>query len=209
MKTKTNPLAVGIYTIFFGLFGLNDFYFGKYKRGIFRLLSFFIPAIYFLYIQPELKISLAHKELIDNVYVPVLSEGNNALLTILRTIMLVVLIFSVLWALLEIIGFFTKRHYKEEQTVSSRRFVLSAILLGWSGIHDFLADRSKYALFHIGLAALSLILIIVTRINFSINDATFDACMFTFHAVGLAIAAVNEIIAIIEAVNFILASKKV
>ena len=209
MKTKTNPLAVGIYTIFFGLFGLNDFYFGKYKRGIFRLLSFFIPAIYFLYIQPELKISLAHKELIDNVYVPVLSEGNNALLTILRTIMLVVLIFSVLWTLLEIIGFFTKRHYKEEQTVSNRRFALSAILLGWSGIHDFLTNRSKYALFHIGLAALSLILIIVTRINFSINDVTFDAYMFTFHAVGLAIAAVNEIIAIIEAVNFILASKKV
>lgn len=209
MKTKTNPLAVGIYTIFFGLFGLNDFYFGKYKRGIFRLLSFFIPAIYFLYIQPELKISLAHKELIDNIYVPVLSEGNNALLTILRTIMLVVLIFSVLWTLLEIIGFFTKRHYKEAQTVSDRRFVLSAILLGWSGIHDFLADRSKYALFHIGLATLSLILIIVTRINFSINDATFDAYMFTFHAVGLAIAVINEIIAIIEAVNFILASKKV
>ncbi len=209
MKTKTKPLAVGIYTIFFGLFGLNDFYFGKYKRGIFRFLSFIIPAIYFLYIQPELKISLAHKKLVDNVYVPVLSEGSNALLTILRTVMLAALIFSVLWTLLEIIGFFTKRHYDKEQTVSKRRFVLSAVLLGWSGIHDFLADRSKYALFHIGLTVLSLALIVITRINFNIDSATLEAYMFTLHAVGISIAVVNGIIAIIEAIKFILASKKV
>lgn len=209
MKTKTNSLAVGIYTIFFGLFGLNDFYFGKYKRGITRFLTFIIPAAYFLYIQPELKIKLAHKELVDNVYVPVMSDGNNALLTILRTVMLVALIFSVLWTLLEIIGFFTKRHTEKEQTISNRRFVLNAIILGWSGIHDFLSGRNKYALFHIGLFTLSAILILVSKINFNINSATLDAYMFTLHAVGLSIAIINEIIAIIEAINFILATKKV
>lgn len=206
--TKTNRLASGIYTIIFGLFGMNDFYLGHYRRGIVRLFAFVVPTIFFLFVMTPLRLSLVHMELLDNVYVPTISAEALAYFVGTCFAMGALLSYSVLRTLFSIV-FYICLYKPQELTVTRRRYIWSALLLGWSGLHDFLINRTKYALFHVLMFILALGLIIISRVDFGINSAEFDAYMSVALAAGIAVAVINQIIAILEAANYARATKKV
>ena len=199
MKAEKNHFAIGIYTILFGLLGLNDFYFAKYKRGFVRMVMLILSLCYFSLWQAQLRISLSHYELIDNLYTPTYTNSNATILFVSDIAATSLFVICIICWLYDLYKFFTMRKKESIQTISRKRYILTAILLGWTGIHDYLAERAKYANTHIILLILSIALIVISRISGSIAITS----ILTITSVAILLA--NEIIAIIEAFNFTIA----
>lgn len=197
MKTEKNHFATGIYTILFGLLGLNDYYRAKYLRGCFRAIAFIVSICYFCIWQAPLRISLSHYELIDNLYTPAYTNANAAILFAHDIIASALLIICIAFWIYDLYRFFFKYDKKEYQHVSKKRYVVTALLLGWSGLHDYLVERAKYANTHIILLILSISLVAIS----SITESSAAASIMLITSAAILFA--NELIAIIEAFNFI------
>ncbi|MDO4220108.1 MAG: hypothetical protein Q4D22_02665 [Candidatus Saccharibacteria bacterium] len=207
MKTKTNQFAVGIYTILFGLFGLRNFYLGEHERGAIRLISFLLTINYFANIRAQLRINLFSYELIDNLYVPSMNAASTTLYYTLNTIATIILVANIAWWIYDIISYFRTRKYPD-QKISQRRFILNAILLGWTGIHDYFIERVKYANTHIIMLIISIAFLAVSQTNSLTHTAEYNGYMSILFIVGVAVLIANELIAIIEVINYLFAKNE-
>ncbi len=202
MKTKIHPFATGIYTVLFGLFGLRNFYLGEYLAGSVRLLSFFTSTIYFTQLRARLRINLSSYQLIDNLYTPSISTAANIFYHAANFIMGALLLINILWWLRDLYYYFFRKTHYPTQTLSNKGLTLTALLLGWTGMHDYQLDRIKYANLHIILLIISIAAAAISQTRSLQHTAEYNGYMSILFMLSLAILIANEIIAIIEISNY-------
>ncbi len=202
MKTKIHPFATGIYTVLFGLFGLRNFYLGEYLAGIVRLLSFLTSTFYFAQLRTQLRINLSSYQLIDNLYTPSISTAANIFYCTANVVMGALLLISILWWLRDLYYYFFRKAHYPAQTLSKKRLTLTALLLGWTGMHDYQLGRTKYANLHIILLIISIAAVAISQTRSLQHTAEYNGYMSILLMLSVALLIANEIIAIIEISNY-------
>lgn len=194
MKKNPEKIIAILYGVFFGLFGIHNFYRNKNKRGIIQAILGATSAILFSNMI-ALKIALTENILVDNLYTPMLIGGNLTLykayvfLTFALAIADIVILIYDLWHI-------TKSRKIAIPEAKTKRYFILGLTLGITGIHDAINHRYKFAIQHIAITLIGIAIIV-----FGIIDGTIYAQIARI--TGLAIIIANEFICLIEGLGAI------
>ncbi len=192
MKENNTKKVAYLYGIFLGIFGVHDFYLNRNRQGIIHFLLTIVPFYFYLLLSNEIRSELSEKELVGNLYVPTLTGDHLLLYRALNVIMLLAFIGNIIWLIIEIIRLFhDKLTIPKDNKPTVLRFMLLALVLGWTGVHNAIAGHFDKAKSHLILTLVSVFLIVI-------GIRPYSTVPSVPMVVGIGILALNEINAIIE-----------